>query len=109
MFEKRYTFIHGWIDGFQANPSSDKCLLMLRQDNAQTILLSASMPDWPVVTGNEISIAVKNSNPSHVVALIDHTAGEGEILPCTARRTTGEDALIVATLLGLTGCSKLFC
>jgi hypothetical protein len=102
MFGKRFGFIHGWVEGIQINPSGDECLLMLRQDNTQTILLSASRPDWHMEAGNEISAAVKNSNPSHAVALIDHTAGDGAILPCTERRTSWEDAVITVALLGLT-------
>jgi len=100
---KRYTYMHGWVEACQANSSSDECLLTLRQDNAQTIMLTVSKPDWFVQIGNEISVAIKNNQPSHAVALIDHTACSGAFLPCPDRPFPDqEDAIITAALLILT-------
>jgi hypothetical protein len=102
MFGKRFGYIHGWIEGVQASVSGDGCLLRVRIDSAQTILLSTFRPDWPVKPGNEISAAVRNSHPSHAVALIDHTAGDGAILPCSGQRHYWESVVIATALLGLT-------
>lgn len=102
MFGKRFGFIHGWVVGVQANPGHDTCLLTVRLDDARIIMLTMRNPDWLLKPGNEISAAVKNSNPSHAVVLVDHSAEEGAILPCPERRTNWEDTLITATLLSLT-------
>jgi len=103
MFGKRFECIHGWVEGIQTNPDSGECLLMLRLDNMQTIMLTAHLPNWIVQIGNEISAAVKNSNPSHAVALVDHMAGDGAILPKSERQFPDwEDATITTTMLGLT-------
>jgi hypothetical protein len=102
MFGKRFGVFHGWVEDSQPYLTDDGCLLKVRLPDGKMILLSASMPGWRVEAGDEISAAVKSSNPSHAVALIDHTAGEGEILPCPDRQTGWEDALITTVLLGLT-------
>lgn len=84
MFFKRYTFFHGWIDDIQANLPNGERLLQMRLDSAQPILLTVFEPEWLLKPGNGVSVAVENSKPSHVVALVDHTAENGAILPCPA-------------------------
>ncbi|MCL2591244.1 MAG: hypothetical protein FWD67_10320 [Betaproteobacteria bacterium] len=99
MFGKRFRFIHGWVEGIQANPEHDECFITVRLGDAQTTVLTMHKPDWPLKSGNEISAAVKNSNPTHAVALVDHSAADGAILPCSDRRRYWEDATITAVML----------
>jgi len=103
MLEKRFGYFHGWVEGIQTCSTAEGCLLKVRLADGQVILMTAFRASWLLKSGNEISVAVKNSHPSHAVALIDHTAGNGEILPRPARQLPDrEDALIATTMLGLT-------
>lgn len=102
MFGKRFGFIHGRVVGIQASTEHDACLLSVRLDDARTIMLTMHKPNWPLKQGNEISAAVKNSNPSHAVALVDHSAGDGALLPCSDRHRYWEDAIIATVLLAMT-------
>ncbi|MCL1861462.1 MAG: hypothetical protein FWG52_08030 [Proteobacteria bacterium] len=102
MFGKRFGFIHGWVVGIQASTKHEECLLTVRLGNARTIMLTVQKPDWLLKSGNEISVAVKNSNPTHAVALVDHSAGDGAILPCSDHHRYWEDAVIAAVLLAMT-------
>ena len=110
MLWNRYQCFHGWVDDIQPIPSGDGCLLKMHLANAQPILLTIFEPDWPLEPGNEVSIAVKRGKPSHAVALVDHTAGDGTILPQPGR-SSRDDVAVVAALfllaLGMAGWKGL--
>ena len=101
MLGKSFTFFHGWVEDIQPNPSNDGWLLKVRQDNAGSVMLTLFNPNWPLEPGNEVSVAVHGRKPSHAIALVDHSAGNGAILPCPDRSPNWEDAVISAALLCL--------
>jgi len=102
MLGKRYSYFHGWVEEIQFNPSNGECLLTMRLGSVQAAMLTVSSPGWLLEPGNEVSVAVERGKPSHVVALVDHTAGDGAILLCPERRLNREDVVIAAALLILT-------
>jgi len=102
MIEKHYTCFHGKLESIHSNQCNARCFLKLRQDG-RSISLTAMAPDWPIMPGNEISAAAKTRNPSHALALIDHTAKCRAILPPQRKRLRpdAEDFAIVLLMFAL--------
>jgi hypothetical protein len=93
MFEKRYQYVHGWVEDVQADPYR----LTVRQDYERVIEVAMTEPDWSVRLGDEVSIVMHNTGSMSVVAMADYTMGECvNLLHRSERqRPDGEDFAVV--------------
>jgi hypothetical protein len=100
MFQKPFKLIHGWIEDIQPGRENGWCALKLRQQDAAMFNLVAIKPDWPLTPGNEISVAVREDDPERVIAIVDHTAESGILMPHDNQRLRldREDIAILATV-----------
>jgi hypothetical protein len=101
MFQKPFKLLHGWIEDIQPGRENGWCALKLRQQDAAMLNLVAIQLDWPFKQGNEISVAVREEDPERVIAIVDHTAGSGVLMPHDHQRLRpdSEDIVILTTVL----------
>jgi hypothetical protein len=100
MFQKPFRTLHGWIEDIQPGPESGLYTLELRQEDTVVIGLTANEPDWPLKPGHEVSIAIHDDGSRRAIAIVDHTAGNGAIMPQVnrRRRPDSEDVAISAVV-----------
>lgn len=102
MFEQDFRIILGWVDDILVDPAHARYRLRVRQEGEQSVEMATDKPDWPVRLGDEVSVVVCDTDPTRVVALIDHTVGDGMNLlhRVTRLRPDGQDAVIVTAVIG---------
>ncbi|THF61085.1 hypothetical protein E6C76_21060 [Pseudothauera nasutitermitis] len=103
MFEQDFRIIHGWVEDILADPAHARYRLRVRQGGEQAVEMAMGKPGWPVRLGDEVSVVVCNTDPTGVVALIDHTTGDGMNLLYRGmrQRPDGQDAVIATTVIGV--------
>jgi hypothetical protein len=101
MFENSFRIVHGWIEDIQPKGGRDRCVLKLRwEGSAEVAEFIAARPDWAMTIGNEVSIALFEDEPTLAVAIVDHTAEQGFVLPRShqERRPDIKDGAILSAV-----------
>lgn len=101
MDQKDFLAIHGWVDDILHDHAGSGYLLRVRQDGRQVADLALDQPFGSMRLEDEVSVVVVGPRPGRVLALIDHTTGEGANLVGEGRRRwpgTGDLLLISATI-----------
>ncbi len=80
MLEERYRVVHGSVEDIvkaddPAGGGSHR--LQLRQEEGGVLSLGMDLPANPIRIGNALSVVVERARPNRVLALVDHTTGEG--------------------------------
>lgn len=102
MRETEYLVVHGWVDDIERKPGAagEYCLLM-KQEEGRLLEFVMGQPGSPLKLGDEVSLAVERARPGRVLALVDHSTGEGpRFLRGGGRRFTEADLLIIAAVAG---------
>lgn len=104
MFEQDFRIIHGWVDDILKDPTNrDTYRLQVREEEGALLDLAMAPPSSPIKLGDEVSVAVARLRPGRVLALVDHTTGEGtNYLRDDDQCSPSEvDILIIAAVIGL--------
>lgn len=101
MDQKDFLAIHGWVDDILRDHAGSGYRLRVRQDEGQVADLALDQSLGSVKLEDEVSVVVVGSRPGRVLALIDHTTGEGANFVGEGRRRwpgAGDLLLISATV-----------
>lgn len=101
MDQKDFLAIHGWVDDILRDHAGSGYRLRVRQGEGQVADLALDQPLGSMKLEDELSVVVVGSRPSRVLALIDHTTGEGANFVGKGRRRwpgAGDLLLISATV-----------
>lgn len=101
MDQKDFLAIHGWVDDILRDQAGSGYLLRVRQDEGQVADLALDQPLGSMKLEDEVCVVVVGSRPGRVLALIDHTTGEGANFVGVGRRRwpgAGDLLLILATV-----------
>lgn len=103
MNEKRYMFIHGWVDDVMSDATvQDSHRIRVRLVDGQIADLSLGWIESPVRLGDEVSIVVERTRPGRVLVLVNHTTGEGtnDLRREGLRWPAVSDTLVIAATAG---------
>ena len=101
MDQKDFLAIQGRVDDILRDHTGSGYLLRVRQDEGQVADLALDQRLGSMKLEDEVSVVVVGSRPGRVLALIDHTTGEGANFVGEGRRrwpSAGDLLLISATV-----------
>jgi hypothetical protein len=103
MSESEYRAVHGWVEDVEKNPAvAGEHRLLVKLEEGRLLAFAMGQPGSPLTLGDEISVAVDHAQPDRVLALVDHSTGEGThfFAVGSSQWPTGTDLLAVAAVAG---------
>ena len=102
MDQKDFLAIHGWVDDILRDHAGSGYRLRVRQDEGQVADLVLDQPLVSMKLDDKVSVVVVGSRPGRVLALIDHTTGEGANFFGEGRRRWpgAVDLLLISATVG---------
>lgn len=78
MRETEYRVVHGWVEDIEKSRAAvSEYRLLMKLEEGRLLEFAMGQPGSSLKLGDEVSIAVDCGRPGQVLALVDHSTGEG--------------------------------